>query len=252
VTRPVADVERVLALHRLGHNKCEIARLTGIPRGTLRCWINPRYQPRARLGCFRCDDSQSAPSSADYVYLLGLYLGDGCLSAAPNGVWRLRIVQDARYKQLIQRCDHTMGAVSRRRVLHVARPGCVEISAYWKHWIHAFPQHGPGPKHKRAIRLEQWQVLMVHGQPQELLAGLVHSDGSRHMNPIIARCPDGSVRRYAYPRYDFCSASDDIRRLFTETCDLLGVTWTRRSQRNISIARRKDVAFLDTFIGPKS
>jgi hypothetical protein len=30
------------------------------------------------------------------------------------------------------------------------------------------------------------------------------------------------------------------------------VHWTRMNARNISVARRDDVALLDTFIGPKS
>ena len=30
-------------------------------------------------------------------------------------------------------------------------------------------------------------------------------------------------KEYAYPRYNFTNASDDIRRLFCETCDATGV-----------------------------
>jgi hypothetical protein len=34
--------------------------------------------------------------------------------------------------------------------------------------------------------------------------------------------------------------------------DLLGVNWTQTTARVISVARREDVTFLDTFVGPKS
>ena len=49
----------------------------------------------------------------------------------------------------------------------------------------------------------------------------------------------------------FKNLSTDILGIFTASCDRLGVRWTRASVKNISIARREDVAFLDTFIGPK-
>jgi hypothetical protein len=205
----------------------------------------------ARNGCFRCDDS--VPILADhYAYLLGLYLGDGYLVSHPRAVWRLRIFQDARYVDLITACDQVVSAVSRTRVQHVKKVGCVEISSYWKHWIHVFPQHGPGMKYKRIIRLEPWQDEVVGAHPKEFLAGLIHSDGCRSFNTVKHKGPTGVVRVYSYPRYQFSNASNDIRRLFTNTCDVLGLTWTRLTERNVAISRRPDVEFLDTFIGPKS
>jgi hypothetical protein len=57
---------------------------------------------------------------------------------------------------------------------------------------------------------------------------------------------------YEYIRYEFTQVSDDIRRICTDALDRLGVHWTQPSARVISVARRADVAFLDTFIGPKS
>lgn len=59
------------------------------------------------------------------------------------------------------------------------------------------------------------------------------------------------TKLYSYPRYTFSNASDDIRRLFCETCDLLGIEWRVMNARNISIARRASVARLDEFVGPK-
>ena len=58
-------------------------------------------------------------------------------------------------------------------------------------------------------------------------------------------------KQYAYPRYQFCNASDDIRQMFCDACDAVGVEWRRMNARNISVARRASVARLDEFIGPK-
>jgi hypothetical protein len=109
-----------------------------------------------------------------------------------------------------------------------------------------FPQHGPGPKHLRPIALVPWQQRIVDAEPEAFVRGLIHSDGSRFTNTV--RHKD---RTYAYPRYNFTSASDDIRGLFTEACDRLGIAWRRMNAQNISVARREAVARLDEFVGPK-
>lgn len=59
------------------------------------------------------------------------------------------------------------------------------------------------------------------------------------------------MKRYRYSRYQFCNASEEILGIFTEALDLLGIHWTRSTLRDVSVARRADVAFLDTFVGPK-
>jgi hypothetical protein len=56
---------------------------------------------------------------------------------------------------------------------------------------------------------------------------------------------------YAYPRYSFSNASNDIRAIFCEACDRLGVRWRPMNARNVSVARRESVALLDEFIGPR-
>jgi hypothetical protein len=57
--------------------------------------------------------------------------------------------------------------------------------------------------------------------------------------------------KYAYPRYFFSNRSADIHAIFRHACDLLGVRWRQNNEWNTNVARRDDVAFLDTFIGPK-
>jgi hypothetical protein len=91
-----------------------------------------------------------------------------------------------------------------------------------------------------------WQERLVRRHPELFLRGLLHSDGCRSMNTIRH---GGTV--YAYPRYNFTNASADIRKLFCDTCDLLGIEWRVMNARNISVGRRRSVARLDEFVGPK-
>jgi hypothetical protein len=107
-----------------------------------------------------------------YVYLLGLYLGDGVVSRGARDVWRLRITQDSRYPGLIRSCQAAIAEVTGRRPGVVSRIGCVDINCYWKHWPCLFPQVGPGPKHLRQIELEPWQWDLVEMYPRELIKGL--------------------------------------------------------------------------------
>jgi hypothetical protein len=80
---------------------------------------------------------------------------------------------------------------------------------------------------------------------------LIHSDGSRVVNRFKTELPSGRVAAYAYVRYFFTNYSDDIRAIFCEHCDLLGIRWTRSSFKNVSVAHRHGVAILDSFVGPK-
>ena len=57
------------------------------------------------------------------------------------------------------------------------------------------------------------------------------------------------VRGQNYPAYGFCNRSEDILQLFGSACDALGLRWRRSSQMRISIARRREVARLDTLLG---
>jgi hypothetical protein len=87
-----------------------------------------------------------------------------------------------------------------------------------------------------------WQLQLVNRFPEQLLKGLIHSDGCRFMN---------SGRNWLWPRYGFSNRSADILQISCYVCDQLGVHWTRAGGRTIYVSRKADVAKLDTFIGPK-
>ena len=233
-----------------GENDCQIARRTGIPRRTILDWRHGRSAgPRSDTSDCGITHNFAALPSATYSYLLGLYLGDGCLSAAARGVFRLRIVLDAQYPAIIEACAQAIELVCPGKTAHVLhrRDGnCVQVSVWWKHWPCLFPQHGPGAKHTRHIELAPWQRRLVAGDREAFLRGLVHSDGCRFV--AIERREGRVVRRSV--RYGFSNRSDDIKDLFCESCDALGIRWTRTA-REVTVARAASVERLEAFIGPK-
>jgi hypothetical protein len=192
--------------------------------------------------CAVCAEPSLALPQESYTYLLGLYLGDGCLAAHPRGVYRLRIACANAYPGLINRCEQAITQVLPVKVNTVAKVGYQEVYLYSKHWICLFPQHGPGPKHKRKIELAAWQQELIDRDPRHLLRGLLHSDGCR---------VDNWVNGTPYPRYEFTNASTDIQAIFGRACDTLGIEWRPNKPRRLSVARRASVALLDEFVGPK-
>jgi hypothetical protein len=234
-------VQRLIAA---GHNDCMIARQTGIPRRTVCDW---RRKPPNRSrnpggpGCGVAHNFARLPP-APYAYLLGLYLGDGCISHSGR-VWHLRLTLDTKYPAIIQRCREAIDILMPgQRAGTVQREGCVDVYLYSKHWPCLFPQHGPGTKHKRTIALEPWQQALVDQATEEFILGLIHSDGCR----VVAN--DRGVRSV---RYHFSNRSEDILGLFTAALDALDIPWTRPDWHTIAIYRKAATARLDTFIGPK-
>jgi hypothetical protein len=254
--RSIDEVRRVGALVAAGLNDCEIARRTQIPRATVKDWRHAcrweRWPPSVGSDtCPGCGALQHAFGGLpqDYVYLLGMYLGDGCIVAFPKRVYRLIVALDAAYPKIIDECCAAIAALvpgAPPNVQPQPHSRCVFVSKYSKQWPCLFPQHGPGRKHERPIVLSAWQRLLVRRHPEQFLRGLIHSDGCRFTNPVRH-----GEKLYTYPRYNFSNASADIRKLFCDACDLLGIEWRVMNARNISVARRASVARLDEFVGPK-
>lgn len=250
------EVGLVIELVRAGRNDCEIARETGIPRSTVREWrkgqtpdFDRRHTyrgPDGRPGraCRVCAGDSLALPQSSYTYLLGLYLGDGCLTACPRDVYKLRIACAERYPELIRYCELAMAEVLPNKVGKIKKTNerCLDVHSFSKHWPCLFPQHGPGKKHQRKIELTPWQQELVDRDPRPLVRGLLHSDGCRVLN---------WVNGTPYPRYHFTNVSADIRAIFGRACDQLGIEWRPNNRWSLSVARRDSVALLDTFVGPK-
>jgi hypothetical protein len=176
---------------------------------------------------------------------LGLYLGDGCIATHPRNVYRLRIFLDMKYPGIIDECAAAMAAVAPANRVHrlTRRYNDVEVSSFSKSWPCWLPQHGPGKKHHRSIALLMWQQELVDRWPEYLLRGLIHSDGCRFQNT--------GRGGWSHPRYSFSNLSADIKAIFCDACDRLGLRWTRAGSTTIYVSRKADVAVLDRYVGPK-
>jgi hypothetical protein len=205
-----------------------------------------------RLGCEHVFVMRPADAYS-YAYLLGAYLGDGYVANTGRS-FQLVIALDAAYPDIV---EEVRGAIvlslpgshpqAHRHAVHRS----VRVTAGSKNWPQLFPQMGPGRKHERPIVLAPWQREIVERQTWQFVRGLIHSDGCRSINRFKTTLPSGRVAEYAYPRYFFSNLSSDIRGLFCEACDRLGLRWTQPNARNISISHRASVALLDEFVGPK-
>jgi len=253
-------VARTLRLKEAGLTHCEISRLTGVSRPTIREWCSGNlphsYRHKPLLygrgtgfgsSCPRCgsDEHRFEELSTSYVYLLGLYLGDGCISRGPRDVFRLRVALDRKYPEIIEECAAAMQAVVPWNKVHkqLTPKNYVEVHAYSKSWPCLFPQHGPGRKHERKIELAGWQQEIVDLAPGLLLRGLIQSDGCRFINTGRAG--------WRAPRYSFSNLSIDIKQIFCEACDRIGLHWTTAAPKSVYVSRKADVARLDQLVGPK-
>jgi len=179
----------------------------------------------------------------DYAFLLGLYLGDGCISNAGRS-HRLRLSLDSRYpgvladaRDVLARgfCANDVGE------LRADRGSTAILSVYSTHLPCLFPQHGPGLKHKRSIVLEPWQEGIVQRAPYAFIKGCVWSDGCTFIN---------RTGPYEYLTVDFCNKSADIRSLFGDACETAGLDYRMNGDR-VRINRRESVKPVIAEIGTK-
>jgi len=226
----------------------EIVRTLGISRDTVACWL---YSARAKdikidNRCPFCTvPARPIDRPADYAYLLGMYLGDGHLLMTTR-VPALKVACDLRYPGLINEVGLAMQACGARTVGHQPHEGRDDVRSFWMHWPCLLPQHGPGKKHDRLIRLTEWQQVIVDEYPGRFLRGLFHSDGCRSANRIVR-----NGKTYSYPRYTFVNKSADIMGLCQESLDRLGIPWRMCRPDMLSVARKEGVAVLDGHVGPK-
>ena len=156
-----------------------------------------------------------------------LYLGDGHIVRTRRSD-RLRLFLDTRYTQIIvdaeallRRCfpEHRVG-ISRS-----AKGTTTIVSLYCTHLACLFPQHAAGRKHLRHILHETWQSEILEREPWPFLRGCFRSDGCAFVN---------RTGPYAYLSYEFSNRSAQIRELFMNACDLVGVEY-RAYQRYVRI-----------------
>ena len=252
--------DKVLEVFRLrseGVIQREIAAQTGVSLVQVRKWLyageeavlaTPMRATQIAHGAEGCSLIREMPVRA-YSYLLGQYLGDGCLIEMRRDVYKLSITTCDDYPAIRAEVAQAMRDVMPgRSVLFAAKQGCADVYCYSKHWPCLFPQHGRGRKHERPIQLETWQrAIAFEEAPDDFVRGLIHSDGCRAMNRVTRR-----GKEYRYTRYFFSNRSPDIRRLFLDACGALGVDARHNNDHSVSVAKRYSVAVLDEIVGPKS
>ena len=247
---------KALALVKDGLNDCEIARRLGIPRRTILDWRRPTYvkKPPAAI-CPRCwrpaRPMRFTPDN--YAELLGFYLGDGHISAGPR-TQRLRITLDSKYPGIIESAREMLGRCFPSNPVGVVPyhdGSCVYVSVYSSHLHCLFPQHGPGRKHERRIRLEPWQHAAIDAGPWAFLRSCIWTDGCSFIN----RTDIHRAEPYEYRSYQFSNMSKDIVDLFLDACDRVGVmarvNRSRRGLWEVRINRRASVALMLEHVGLK-
>lgn len=112
-------------------------------------------------------------------------------------------------------------------------------------------------KHDRKIELTLWQKIIVDKYPQEFLRALFESDGCRYINKVKKK---NIETIYCYVNYNFTNVSKDIIDILALYLNKLNIKYRLQNKKiygnDLSsfcmiASTKKDVAFLDTFIGPK-
>lgn len=256
----------VHTLHRGGKNNCQIARETGLPRGTVRDWVKkiragvdqlaePTRSRRVKCGFESHRLYWSQRQEQAYSYILGMYLGDGLVTRLPR-TWRMRIFLTASQTKIWQRVVKALQILFPNNKINVRRQpkwNCTVVSCYSLHWPCILPQVGPGKKNTRDVSLVDWQRKLVVENLEDFVTGLFHSDGCLDNNKV-----DGIV----YPRYTFCNTSSDIIKDLIWALELLGIDHkivkkTKRKEHHtqaivVSVARRDMFEKLKSIIGDKT
>ncbi|MBV9818201.1 MAG: helix-turn-helix domain-containing protein [Solirubrobacterales bacterium] len=93
---PAAKYNEVCSMFASGLSDGEIARRSGVSQSTVSRWHRSPTPPdqirRATTA------SSWRAEGAAYVYLLGVYLGDGTVCHQPPGHWGLQVINDRRYR----------------------------------------------------------------------------------------------------------------------------------------------------------
>jgi intein-encoded DNA endonuclease-like protein len=242
------EFQEVKKLLSEGLTPTEISRLTGINRSTINDW---RDRPPKLLAtdepCYRnCGVNIKNSIISDpklhpiYSYLLGLYLGDGCISQHPR-TFRLRLALDKKYPNLNNYAKKQLETLFVNNKIGVVDcGGNIALSVYGKQLPEVFPQHDTGKKHHREIVLEQWQKdVLIH---KDFLKGFFHSDGSYYLS-------NGNGF------YNFTNHSNDIINLYLNTIGVLGfdhaIVRYKTGKIVINHNKRKTVSDMLKVIGTK-
>jgi hypothetical protein len=237
--RTKEEVAQVKSLYEKGVSKRAIAKETGIPRGTVYSIINRGFETKFKTPSYNPHDYITPDKYKHYAYALGCYLGDGCISKHPR-TYVIRIATNSNDVDIISRQQRVLEFLFPNPVNVCKREcNCVDIKMYGSYLPTVFPQHGTGLKHKRKIKLEDWQLDICDKHPEFLFAGLVDTDGCRYIH---------TQKKYQWPTYQFTNMSEDIKDIFEKCCKLLGIKYSRTNHKNMYMRSAKNVQYIDNLL----
>lgn len=187
-----------------------------------------------------------------YYYILGQYLGDGCISKHAR-TYRLRIFASIEYPDIIKDIEDCLRILfPLNSIGYCDKPGCVEISVYSNMLPIMFPHCGDGKKHDRSIELSEIQHNFIREESPLLLKGLFHSDGCYYRQRTLR---DGTE----VMNYSFSNKSNDIHRIYQLALSHCGIEYSfhRKMKDDDSfmitgIYKRSEVDKAFSLIGCKS
>lgn len=242
------EFDSVIELKEEGKNNSEISRITKIPRGTVKDWINnppKHFTGNISKSSLKDEVINNKELHPIYSYLLGLYLGDGYINKCER-TFRMRIALDKKYIKLNEYAvDNMKKLFIENKVGIVNYENYINISVYNSQIPNLFPQHGKGVKHSRDVSLKKWQKDISISE--ELIKGLIHSDGCFYKETI--------KNKYIYERYVFSNKSEDLHEIFQNLCEELDIDFDFQNKgdgsSNTRIAKKESVEKLKNIIGTK-
>lgn len=236
--KTVSEVKHILELFKSGYSQNKIYKVLGVDRGTIRQIIN---DPEGYLQKASIDFDLSSIDKKSYAFILGVYLGDGCISKTHKAdIFRLRIALDIKYQNLNNEIITELKKIFPNNKVNYMRVGetngCV-ISLYSTNLLKLFPQHDIGKKHERQIVIEDWQNHIINEYNEDFLKGLIYTDGSFYYSGKSEYC-------------NFTNKSKDIIELCSNAMNKLNINHKIRIKNantkyycyNIQIQNRTEMA----------
>src|SRR5688500_18024751 len=128
--RSEAEVREVFRLHALGLSQAEIARRVDCSRATVRMWLSGSRDELTSRRRSECDSTCRVwvLDETAYSYLLGQYLGDGCISPMKRS-FRLRITCCDEYPDIMRETAEAIRTINPNGTVgHVPRIGCTDVA----------------------------------------------------------------------------------------------------------------------------
>jgi hypothetical protein len=190
----IIDFNSYLKIKDSGMSIIDMSILLQVPKTTIRDWVSGRSGSKY-LKTISSEEpidpvlqlTQLNPSLSNeerysiYSFILGLYLGDGCIVKIRT-TKRFGITLDKKYDKLNSLVIDSFGKlfgkspyVHDRSLRKGIKNNCIDVYYHSKSVGNIFPHEGVGKKHLREISIAEWQHEII--DPVNIVKGLIFSDG---------------------------------------------------------------------------